>query len=170
MGWRPLWGLVLILSIYQNQWWPPIKILWRVLSRRVMWKTNVWKRDIRHHPEKIFQNWRYYDSMMIWCPSQRSGINNDEDDESNKIQNFHFVHWYCWYVQPQFRDPITVINMLPLQSYLMSGTQVTGLHRTGLGVTCCLTVVTIGFVGNIKPKVILQSFSLDFMAFWWQNK
>ena len=27
--------------------------------------------------------------------------------------------------------------------------------RTGLGVTCCLTVVTIGFVGNIKPKVII---------------
>ena len=26
-------------------------------------------------------------------------------------------------------------------------------HRTGLGVTCCLTVVTIGFVGNVKPKV-----------------
>ena len=25
--------------------------------------------------------------------------------------------------------------------------------RTGLGVTCCLTVVTIGFVGNVKPKV-----------------
>jgi hypothetical protein len=26
--------------------------------------------------------------------------------------------------------------------------------RTGLGVTCCLTVVTIGFVdGSIKPKV-----------------
>ena len=25
--------------------------------------------------------------------------------------------------------------------------------RTGLGVTCCLAVVTIGFVGDVKPKV-----------------
>ena len=75
-----------------------------------------------------------------------------------KIIIWDFVHWYYWYVQPQFRDPITVINMLPLQSYLMSGTLVTGLHRTGLGVTCCLTVVTIGFVGNIKPKVIINPF------------
>ena len=31
------------------------------------------------------------------------------------------------------------------------GTEITA--RTSLGVTCCLAVVTIGFVGNTKPKV-----------------
>ena len=25
--------------------------------------------------------------------------------------------------------------------------------RVGLGVTCCLAVVTVGFSGNVKPKV-----------------
>ena len=51
--------------------------------------------------------------------------------------------------------PLTIIVMCSWVSFCLVKTQYGGeiVARVGLGITCCLAVVTIGFIGETKLKV-----------------